>query len=396
MATTAEQKQGVPLLDLKAQYARIRPQIEEAIREVCESQHFILGPRVAALEEELARYCHSAHAVGVSSGSDALIVALMALGVGPGDEVVTTPYTFFATAGAISRVGARPVFCDIDPDSYNLAPARVREFLTAACDSEGGRIVNKATRGTVKAILPVHLYGQVCEIAEICALADELGLAVVEDAAQAIGSEEAGGRRAGSRGSIGCFSFFPSKNLGAFGDGGLCTTSDDELAETMRVLRTHGGKPKYYHQIIGGNFRLDAIQAAIVHAKFLHLDAWTKQRQRNARRYHELLAHLSESGAVSRPWCGPGRHIFNQYVIRAVRRDELREFLSLRSVGTEIYYPVPLHLQGCFADLGYSDGDFPASERAAQETLALPIHPELTHAQIEYVAECIGDFYARG
>ncbi len=385
---------GVPLLDLRAQYATLRDEILPVIAEVCEGQHFILGPQVKAFEQEIARYSQVAHGVGVSSGTDALLLALMALGVGPGDEVVTTPYSFFATAGTVARVGARPVFCDIDPDTYNLDPEAVERFLRDACERRDGQLVNRATGGKVRALIPVHLYGQCADMAALMRIADDHGLPVIEDAAQAIGAEVAGGRRAGSIGTIGCFSFFPSKNLGAFGDAGLCTAHDDDLAERMRVLRVHGGKPKYHHAVIGANLRIDELQAAVLRVKLRHLDGWTAARQRNADRYRERLVSRGLADVIGLPKAVPGyRHIYNQFVIRSARREELRAFLGSRGIGTEVYYPVPLHLQPCFAHLGHRVGDCPQSEAAAQQTLALPIYPELTESQIDYVVDAIVAFH---
>jgi dTDP-4-amino-4,6-dideoxygalactose transaminase len=367
----------VPLLDLKAQYATIKAEVDAAIAEVMESQHFILGPKVEECEKEVAKYSACAHGIGVSSGSDALLACLMAEQIGPGDEVITTPYTFFATAGAISRVGATPVFVDIDPSTYNLSVSQIASRITSR----------------TKAIVPVHLYGQMADMGAVMRAAESHGLIVIEDAAQAIGAED-GGRRAGSIGHYGCFSFFPSKNLGAAGDGGMIVTNDPQRAERLKRLRNHGAKPKYHHQIIGGNFRLDAIQAAIVTAKLRHLDEWTAARQRNAKRYDTLFAEAglvggTQSPAIGLPATVTDRHIFNQYVIRVPQRDELQAALTLKEIGTEVYYPVPMHLQGCFAHLGYSAGAFPESERAAKQTLALPIHPELTDSQARYVVDCI-------
>ncbi len=384
----------VPLLDLKAQYAPLKAEIEAAMHAVCDAQRFVLGPNVDALETKIAAYSNAEFGIGVSSGTDALLLALMALGVGPGDEVITTPYTFFATAGVVARLGARPVFCDIDPISFNLDPAAVEAFIAEHCDVEAGKLVDKATGGHVKALIPVHLYGQMAEMEPLLALARRYGLFVVEDAAQAIGSELADRRRAGSLGDIGCFSFFPTKNLGAFGDAGMCVTNDPALAERMRVLRVHGGEPKYYHSLIGGNFRLDELQAAVLVVKLGHLDAWTAGRQSNAADYGERLDVTRRSGAVVTPTVVPGfRHIFNQYVVRTRNRDALRAHLSAQQIGTEIYYPVPLHEQACFAYLGYRPEALPEASRAAKETLALPIYPELTAGQRAYVAEQISRFY---
>jgi dTDP-4-amino-4,6-dideoxygalactose transaminase len=370
---------NVPLLDLKAQYATIREEVRQAVDAVLESQYFILGPSVTACEQLLAPYCGCEHAVGVSSGSDALLVALMAEGIGPGDEVITTPYTFFATVGAIARVCATPVFVDICPQTYNLDPAQVEGRVTAR----------------TKAIIPVHLYGQCAEMDPIAEVAARHKLVVIEDAAQAIGAEYKG-RRAGSMSQYGCFSFFPSKNLGAAGDGGLVTLRDAERAERVRVLRMHGSKPKYYHSLIGGNFRLDALQAAIISVKFRHLERWTAMRRANAERYRRLFAAAGlADDAVQLPAELPHcRHIYNQFVTRVPRRDELQAYLKDRGVVTEIYYPVPLHLQKCFAYVGHRAGDFPESEAAAQQTLALPIYPELSDEQAQYVVAQIAGFFA--
>jgi dTDP-4-amino-4,6-dideoxygalactose transaminase len=382
---------NVPLLDLKAQFAQIRSEVMPIIEQVCESQRFILGEHVTAFEAEGAHYCASASGIGVSSGTDALLLALMALGIGAGDEIITSPFTFFATAGTIARAGARPVFCDIDPQTFNLSPTTVQTFLDTHCALRDGHWVNTHTGGRIKGLMPVHLYGQSADMDPLMALAKRHNLKVIEDAAQAIGTEYKG-VRVGSIGDIGCFSFFPSKNLGAFGDAGLNTTNDAALAESMRVLRVHGGKPKYFHAVIGGNFRIDELQAAVLRVKLRYLDEWTSGRQRNARFYDGALSSLE--GRVTTPYAVPGcRHIFNQYVIRVARRDALRDFLAQRNVGTEIYYPVPLHLQKCFDYLGYQAGDFPESERAAAETLALPIFPELSQEQLAYVVSSIGEFF---
>jgi dTDP-4-amino-4,6-dideoxygalactose transaminase len=386
---------NVPLLDLKAQFAQIRAEVMPVIDKVCAGQHFILGEHVRSLEEELARYCAASFGIGVSSGTDALLLALMVLGIGAGDEVITSPFTFFATAGTIVRAGARPVFCDIDPVTFNLSPAAVRTFIEDHCAAEGGRLINRATGGRIRAMMPVHLYGQCADMDPLMALSRQHGLKVIEDAAQAIGSEYRNGARAGTIGDIGCFSFFPSKNLGAFGDAGLCTTNDAELAESMRVLRVHGGKPKYYHAVIGGNFRLDELQAAVLRVKLKYLDGWTQGRQRNAAYYDAALGNAALGTNLRTPVATAGyRHIFNQYVVRAQRRDALKQRLTERGIGSEIYYPVPLHLQKCFADLGYRPGDFPQSELAARETLALPIYPELEQAQMAHVVATIAGFYA--
>jgi len=375
------QPTNVPLLDLKAQYATIRDEIRAAVDTVLESQQCILGPVVAECESNLAPYCGCKHAVTVSSGSDALLICLMAEGVGPGDEVITTPYTFFATAGAIARLGATPVFVDIDPRTYNIDPAGIEARITPR----------------TKAIIPVHLYGQCADMDPILDIAGRRGLTILEDAAQAIGSEYRG-RRAGSMGRYGCFSFFPSKNLGAAGDGGMVSTNDDDAAEKLRVLRAHGSKPKYYHALVGGNFRFDAIQAAVINVKLKYLDRWTAGRQSNAARYRRLFADagLVQDDLVRLPYETPGnRHIYNQFVIRVPRRNDLQAYLKEQKIGTEVYYPVPLHLQACFASLGGREGQFPESEKAAAETLALPIYPELSDAQAEWVVASIGRFYGK-
>jgi dTDP-4-amino-4,6-dideoxygalactose transaminase len=366
----------VPSLDLKAQYSTIRSEIREAIERVAESQHFILGPEVEGLEREIAAFCNVRFAIGVSSGTDALLAALMAIGTGPGDEVITTTYSFFATAGVIARLGARAVFVDIDPKTFNLDSSGVSQKITSR----------------TKAIMPVHLFGQCAGMDPIMEIAKDKGIHVIEDAAQAIGARDSKGRQAGTMGDIGCFSFFPSKNLGAFGDGGMVVINNEKLAEIVKVLRVHGGKPKYYHRIVGGNFRLDALQAAILRVKLKYLASWTEARRNNANRYRLLLGKMELSKCVSAPEDLAG-HIYNQFVVRLPDRDRLRSFLRERRVETEVYYPVPLHLQECFQHLGYQAGDFPQAEAAALESLALPIYPEITEEQQRYVVEKIGEFY---
>jgi dTDP-4-amino-4,6-dideoxygalactose transaminase len=376
----------VPLLDLKAQHALIRDEMREAIDRVVESQHFILGPEVEALEKEIAAYSQCEYGIGISSGTDALLASLMAIDVKRGDEIITTPYTFFATAGAVARLGAKPVFVDIDPATYNIDPGAIEAAVTQR----------------TRAIIPVHLYGQMADMDPIMEIAEKRNLYVIEDAAQAIGSEYRG-RRAGSIGHLSCFSFFPSKNLGGFGDGGMVTTNDSELAHRVKLMRNHGYSPKYYNKVVGGNFRLDAIQAAVLRVKLKYLDQWTEGRQRNAATYRELFGELglcvtldefsAGSTGVVLPFESPDvRHIYNQFVIRSHRRDELVSHLKERQIGTEIYYPVPMHLQECFADLGYGKGGFPASECAADQTLALPIYPELTREMQETVVDAISGF----
>lgn len=365
----------VPLLDLRTQYETIRDEIQVAVQRVIESQHFILGPEVEALEQEVAAYSQCSYGIGVSSGTDALLVALMAIDIQPGDEVITTPYTFFATAGAIARLGARPVFVDIDPRTYNIDPVGIELVITPR----------------TKAVLPVHLFGQMADMDPIIEIARKHDLYVIEDAAQAIGAEYKG-RRAGSIGHLGCFSFFPSKNLGAFGDGGMVTTNDPDLADKVRLLRGHGAHPKYYHKLIGGNFRLDALQAAVLRVKLAHLEDWTIARQHNAARYRQLF--LESDTPIGLPWdAGYGRHIYNQFIIRSNERDDLMRFMKAQNIGVEIYYPVPMHLQVCFTTLGYRSGDFPLSETIALEAMAIPIYPELTNEQIQTVVTANKQFY---
>jgi dTDP-4-amino-4,6-dideoxygalactose transaminase len=369
-------RMNVPLLDLQAQYRPLREEILAAIARVCDTQHFIMGAEVAALEDELARMLGVRHAIAVSSGTDALLLALMALDIKAGDEVVTTPFSFFATAGAIVRTGARPILVDIDPATFNIDPARVGEAITPR----------------TKAILPVHLFGLTADMDPILDEASRSGVPVIEDAAQAIGATYKS-RPAGGLGAFGCFSFFPSKNLGAFGDAGLLTTSDAALARRARLLRTHGMEPKYYHHLVGGNFRMDALQAAVLRIKLPHLSAWTEARRTNASRYVRLFRDAGLEGRVALPVEPAGRrHIFNQFVIRTPARDALKRHLDGAGVGNEIYYPVPFHLQPCFADLGYREGDFPHAERAAKECLAIPIYGELSLEQQQRVVETIEQF----
>ena len=346
----------VPLLDLKPQYESIRVEIDKAIKDVVESQYFIMGPQVKECEAAIAKYSQAAYGLGVSSGTDAILLALMSENIAPGDEIITTPYTFFATAGCIARLQAKPVFVDIDPITYNINPSLIEEKITSK----------------TKVIMPVHLYGQMADMDPIMEIAKKHNLAVIEDAAQAIGSEYKG-KRAGSIGHYGCFSFFPSKNLGCFGDGGMITTNDKERLERADMYRVHGSKVKYYHKVVGGNFRFDTLQAAVILTKLPHLDKWTAGRQHNANRYNELFKQAGLDKEIKLPEIKMTRHIFNQYVIRVTKRDELKQFLNSQNIGCEIYYPVPLHLQECFAYLGYKEGSLPESEKAAKETLALPI-----------------------
>jgi len=380
----------VPLLDLKRQYERLEKEIVEATLGVFKEQRFILGPQVEELEARIAEYCQCKYAVGVSSGTDALLISLMAAGLGHGDLVLTTPYTFFATAGAIARIGARPVFVDIHPKTYNLDPSLIGNSILS---------LKEAERDRLKAIIPVHLYGQCADMESIGGIAQQHNLVVIEDAAQAIGAEyefsNGQVRRAGSMGDYGCFSFFPSKNLGAFGDGGMVTTNNENVYERLKSLRVHGAKPKYYHKIIGGNFRLDALQAAILKVKLRYLDEWTEGRQRNAQLYRDYFIEAGLEGRyIELPIEKEKRHTYNQFVIKVKeRRNELREFLRQQGIGTEVYYPVPLHMQECFNYLGYRPGDFPVSVEASEKTLALPIFPELTNGEIEFIVNNIRRFF---
>ncbi|HVF47695.1 MAG TPA: DegT/DnrJ/EryC1/StrS family aminotransferase [Pyrinomonadaceae bacterium] len=371
---------NVPLLDLKEQNQTLRPEIEAALARVLDSNGFILGDEVAELEKELADRCGAKHAIGCASGSDAILLALMALDIGPGDEVITTPYSFFATVSSITRLGATPVFVDIDPHTYNLDAAKLEKKITPR----------------TRAIEPVHLYGQCSDMTAIAGIAAKHGLPVIEDAAQAIGAE-LDGVRAGTMGAIGCFSFYPSKNLGGMGDGGFLTTNDDDLARKLRALRVHGSEEKYFHKYVGLNSRLDGFQGAVLRVKLPYLDGWTERRRANAAYYNEFFADGEVSEHVVVPVQRPGgRHTYNQYVIRIPDgRDALRSHLTEKGIGTDIYYPLPLHLQPCFAYLGGAVGDLPEAERAARETLALPIFPELRPDQQEYVADAIAEFFAR-
>jgi len=375
----------VPLLDLSFQHVPIHEDIASAISRIVDSNAFILGAEVGKLEKQIADYCGVDFAIGVSSGTDALLVSLMAIGVGPGDEVITTPYSFFATAAGIARLGAKPVFVDIDPVTYNIDPEKIEEKITSR----------------TKAILPVHLYGQCADSAAILNVANKSGLYVVEDAAQAIGSQYRDGRKAGNLGDLGCFSFFPTKNLGCFGDGGMVVTNHPEMNERVRVLRVHGSKPKYFHPFIGGNFRLDSIQAAVLNVKFPCVEDWNFRRRENALRYEALFKEngLTQAQKVQLPKAVysdsevPNYHTYNQFVIRVSDRDAVREYLLGKGIGTEVYYPLPLHLQRCFHYLGHKEGDFPEAETAAKSTLALPIFPGLKPEQQEYVVQQIKSFF---
>ena len=363
----------VPILDLKVQYAAIKDEITRAINKVCESQAFALGPAVEEFERNVAAYCNSEHAIGVSSGTDALLVSLMALGIKPGDEVITTPFSFFATAGCIVRVGARPVFVDVDPDSYNIDPALIEEKITEK----------------TRAIVPVHLFGQLARMEAITEIAKRHNLAVIEDAAQAIGASRSG-TLAGNFGDCGCFSFYPTKNLGGFGDGGLVTTNSDLLADDIRTLRDHGQKPRYFYKVIGGNFRLDGIQGAVLNVKLKYLDDWNEKRRQNAALYDSLFV----DSPVGTPAIDSGNvSIYHQYTITASGRDKLQKYLADNDIGSAVFYPKPLHLQDCFKELGYKQGDMPVAERLCNEVLSLPVYPELSQEEIEYVAGTVLKFY---
>lgn len=387
----------VPLLDLKPQYHSLKKELDEAVLRVAESQYFILGPEVENMEKEFCEYLGCKHAIGVSSGTDALLLALMAIDIGPGDEVIVPTYSFFATAGVVSRLNAVPVLTDIDPVTFNI-------------DSEDFK---KKITSKTKAVIPVHLYGQSADLEPIVKIAKEKNIFVIEDAAQAIGTQYKDGKCVGTIGDIGCFSFFPSKNLGGYGDGGLVTTNDDKLAYMLRIKRVHGGEQKYYHKVIGGNFRIDALQAAVLRVKLPHLDKWSEKRRENADYYNKLFKEVGlaeEPGktkfdeknkvllpkAVYKNIFGlKNYHIYNQYIIRVQKRDELKKFLTENEIGNEIYYPVPFHMQECFANLNHKKGDFPQSEKASQTSLAIPIYPELSKEQQEYVVQKIKEFIGR-
>ncbi|RPI71101.1 MAG: DegT/DnrJ/EryC1/StrS family aminotransferase [Ignavibacteriales bacterium] len=387
---------NVPLLDLQPQYNVLKKELDEAILKVAESQYFILGPEVEKMEKSLCEYLNCKYSVGISSGTDALLIALMAIDIKPGDEVIVPDYSFFATAGVVARLNAVPVFADVDPVTFNINPSDFEKKIT----------------GKTKAVIPVHLYGQSCDMDPIMEISAKHKIKVIEDAAQAIGVQYKDGRAVGTIGDIGCFSFFPSKNLGCFGDGGLVTTNDKDLAEKLKLLRVHGGVKKYYHKIIGGNFRLDALQAAVISVKLPHLDSWSEARRKNARFYNKLFieAGLSEQeGKISFDdknkvllpvalYNSSGvrnYHIYNQYIIRVQNRDGLKEYLTQNNIGNEIYYPVPFHEQECFSYLDYKTGDFPVAESLAASTLALPVYPELSGEQMEYVVKTINDFFSR-
>jgi dTDP-4-amino-4,6-dideoxygalactose transaminase len=384
----------VPLLDLKPQYHSLKKELDEAIIKVAESQYFILGPEVSGMEKEFSEYLGCKHALGVSSGTDALLLALMAIDIKPGDEVIVPTYSFFATAGVVSRLFAKPVFVENDPVTFNMDPEDFEKKITPK----------------TKAVIPVHLYGQSADLDEIVKIAKAHNIIVIEDAAQAIGTQYKDGRFVGTIGDIGCFSFFPSKNLGCYGDGGLVTTNNDDLAKILTIKRVHGGEPKYYHKVIGGNFRIDALQAAVLRVKLPHLDKWSEKRRQNANRYTQLFVEAGlaeETGktgfdaknkvllpkAVYERFRVNNYHIYNQYIVRVDKRDELRDFLTKNEIGSEIYYPVPFHLQECFKDLGHKKGDFPVSEFSADKSIALPIYPELSDEQLVYVVDTFKKFF---
>lgn len=386
----------VPLLDLKPQYKKLKKELDETLIRIAESQYFILGPEVEKMEKLLSEYLRCNYCLGVSSGTDALLIALMAIDIKPGDEVIVPTYSFFATAGVVARLNAVPVLVDSDPVTFNIDEKEIEKRITSK----------------TKAIIPVHLFGQSCEMNEILDIAKKHNLKVIEDAAQAIGTQYKDGRCVGTIGDIGCFSFFPSKNLGCFGDGGLVTTNDKDLAERLRILRVHGGEPKYYHKIIGGNFRLDALQAAIISVKLPFLDSWSEKRRKNASSYSKYFIEAGLSTEEGKTFFDEHNkvllpkavykdkaaelknyHIYNQYIIRVEKRDELRKFLAEKEIGTEIYYPIPFHLQECFAYLNHKRGDFPIAEQQADTSIALPIYPELTEEQLYYVVDMIREFF---
>lgn len=378
MCRTASERvlMQVPILDLKAQYATYKDEAVQAINEVCESQSFALGPAVAEFEEKIASYCGCEYAIGCSSGTDAILVSLMALEINPGDEVITTPFTFFSTAGSVARVGAKPVFVDVDAGSYNIDTSRIEEKITEK----------------TRAIIPVHLFGQVAQMKPILEIARLNNLAVIEDAAQAIGATQ-DGIKCGNFGDLGCFSFYPTKNLGGFGDGGLVTTSSETLAEKVRILRDHGQAPRYFYKAIGGNFRLDSIQAAVLTIKLRYLDGWNERRRQNAAFYDSVFA----DSPVKMPKIDSNNvSIYHQYTVTVPQREQLQKFLAENKIGSAVFYPKPLHLQDCFVELGYRKGDFPVAERLCNELLSLPVYPELTTEQIEYVAKTILKFYGLG
>ena len=375
----------VPLLDLKAQYAQIRAEVMPVIEQVCASQRFILGDQVLGFEDEVARYCASAAGIGVSSGTDALLLALMALGLGAGDEIITTPFTFFATAGTIARLGARPVFCDIDPVTFNLSPAAVQDFIDRQCVVRAGQLINRSSGEAVKALMPVHLYGQSADMDPIMDVARRHGLVVIEDAAQAHGAKYKG-RPVGSIGDMACFSFYPGKNLGAYGEGGAVTTNNPGHAQTIRMLRDWGQDRKYHHVLRGFNYRMEGFQGAILRVKLRCLERWTETRRKLVQQYNELLTHTGVETPTEMPW---GRHVYHVYTLRTEDRDGLQSALQAEGIQTGIHYPVPAHLQPAYADLGYGRGDFPRSEEAATQVLSLPLYPELSPQTVAEVAGAV-------
>jgi dTDP-4-amino-4,6-dideoxygalactose transaminase len=393
----------VPLLDLSEQYRLLAGPIRERIDQVMATQRFILGPNVEALELAIGRFMDAPHAIGVSSGTDALLAILMALEIGPADAIITTPYSFFATAGCVARLGATPLFVDVDPATYNISPSKLEQYINTHCRTDSAGILVDSAGRKIRAIIPVHLFGLCCEMDAIHAISEQHDLDVIEDAAQAIGAEyrtsHMGVRKAGTMGEVGCFSFYPSKNLGAAGDAGLVVCREDGLAKRLRILRQHGMEPRYHHQIIGGNFRLDEIQAAILDVKLPYLESWSAARRAAADVYREeftysgLMERLTLPAEPYREQGLTNHHIYHQYVVRTSRRDALREHLTKREIGTEIYYPIGLHLQECFTYLGYKEGDLPETERAARETLALPIYPEITREAQRYVVDAIAEFF---
>ena len=369
----------IPILDLKAQFKPIRQEVLTAIEEVCDEQGFVLGPRVEQLEIALAKFVGTPHAIGVASGSDALLLSLMSIGVGPGDEVITVPFSFFSTAGVISRLNAKPVYVDIRPDTFNMDPELLADAMTRQ----------------TKAIVPVHLFGQCAEMEKICWIANQRNVPVIEDGCQAIGAAR-NGTQAGAFGYSGCFSFFPSKNLGGFGDGGLITTHNPGVADRLQMLRVHGSRTDYHHHLIGMNSRLDALQAAILQVKLKFLEGWAEQRRHNAEHYHQLFQEAGLLDRITLPFSDPANvHVYNQFTIRVQNRDQLSTYLTEHGVGNKIYYPVPLHLQECYQELGYHKGQFPVSEQAAHEVLSLPIYPELSHEQMVYIVETIKAFFLK-
>jgi dTDP-4-amino-4,6-dideoxygalactose transaminase len=380
----------ISILDLKAQYSTIKDEMEAVVCGLLSSGQYVLGEVVEKLEEEIAAYCGRKYGIGVASGTDALLIALRALGIGEGDGVITTPYTFFATAAAISRLNAVPIFVDIEPKTYNIDPLKIREFIATRCEfnSKTNRLTDRKTGRPIKAIVPVHLYGQLADMEPILKIARENNLKVIEDAAQAIGAE-CQGKRAGSFGDVGCFSFFPTKNLGGCGDAGMVVTNDKKIAERIRSLRVHGAERRYFHSVVGYNSRLDALQAAILRVKFKYLDGWNKARREHARIYDETFSQTE----ITTPYVAPNNtHIYHQYTIRLAKRDKLEEYLREKEIGCALYYPLSLHLQECYRELGYREGDLPEAEKASRETISLPVYPELSRQEQDYIIKTIKEF----